>query len=148
MSLQSDIARDTKEAMRGRDKTRVGALRMLTAALKNAEIEKGAPLAESEEQDILQRQLKQREEAAEAFYKAGREDQARSEAAEADIVRRYLPAPLSDEELNDIVDEVIGETGASSMREMGAVMGQATARAEGRADNRRLASLVRKRLQD
>lgn len=147
MSLQNDIARDTREAMKVRERPRVEALRMLTAALKNAEIEKGAPLTESEEQEILRRQLKQREESAEAFHEAGREEQARAEAAEAGIIRQYLPAPLSDEELETIVDEVIMETGASSMRDMGAVMGRATALAEGRADNRRLAALVRERLQ-
>jgi uncharacterized protein YqeY len=140
--------RDTKEAMRGRDRPQVGALRMLTAALKNGEIEKGQPLAEDEELAILRRQLKQREESAEAFRKVGREEQARAEAAEAEIVRRYLPAPLSDEELEEIMEEAIRETGATSMRDMGTVMGRATARAGNRADGKRLAALVRERLQD
>lgn len=147
MSVRDDISRDTKEAMKARDRPRVEALRMLTAALKNAEIEKGAPLAESEERAILRRQLKQREESVEAFRKAGREDQARAEAAEAEIVRRYLPAPLSDEELIAIVDEAIAKTGATSMKEMGAVMSQAMALAGDRADGRRLSGLVRERLQ-
>jgi uncharacterized protein YqeY len=147
MSLRDDILRDTKEAMKGRDRPRVDALRMLTAALKNSEIEKGEPLTESEELAILRRQLKQREESADAFRKAGREEQTRAEEAEAEIVRRYLPAPLSDEELKNIVDEAIRETGATSMRDMGAVMGRATARASNRADNRRLAALVQERLQ-
>lgn len=147
MSLRDDIARDTKEAMKARDRSHVDALRMLTAALKNGEIEKGAPLTESEEQAVLRRQLKQREESAEAFRKAGHEDRAETEASEAEIVRRYLPAPLSDEELERIVDEAIAQTGATSMREMGAVMGQATALAGDRADGRRLSALVRERLQ-
>ncbi len=147
MSLQDAIGGDTKEAMKARDRSRVDALRMLTAALKNGEIEKGTPLTESEEQAILRRQLKQREEAAEAFREAGREEQAQAEAAEAEIVRRYLPAPLSDEELNGIVEEAIRETGATSMRDMGAVMGRATALAGDRADGRRLSALARERLQ-
>lgn len=147
MSVRDDISRDTKEAMKARDRPRVEALRMLTAALKNGEIEKGAPLAESEEQAILRRQLKQREESVEAFRKAGREDQARAEAAEAEIVRRYLPAPLSDEELIATVDEAIAKTGATSMKEMGAVMSQAMSLAGDRADGRRLSGLVRERLQ-
>jgi uncharacterized protein YqeY len=133
--------------MKGRDKPRVEALRMLTAALKNAEIEKGAPLTGEEEMVTLRRQLKQREESAEAFRKAGREEQAQAEMAEADIVRQYLPTPLSDEELEEIVAEAIRETGASSMKDMGAVMGQATKRAGERADGKRLATLVRERLQ-
>src|ERR687886_1953013 len=94
MSLQDDIMYDIREAMKGRDRPRVEALRMLTAALKSGEIEKGRPLTEDEELAVLRRQLKQREESAEAFRKAGREEQARAEAAEAEIVRRYLPAPL------------------------------------------------------
>lgn len=147
MSVRDDISRETKEAMKARDRPRVEALRMLTAALKNGEIEKGAPLGESEEREILRRQLKQREEAVEAFRKAGREDRARAEAAEAEIVRHYLPAPLSDKELIAIVDEAIAGTGATSMKEMGAVMRQAIALAGDRADGRRLSMLVRERLQ-
>ena len=139
--------RDTKEAMKSRERPRVEALRMLSAALKNAEIEKGTPLIESEEREILRRQLKQREESVEAFRKAGREEAARAEEAEAEIVRHYLPIPLSDEELAEIVDEAVRETGAWSMKDIGAVMGWATATAGGRADNRRLAALVRERLQ-
>ncbi len=147
MNLQEDIMRDTKEAMKARDRSRVDALRMLTAALKNGEIEKGAPLTESEEQAILRRQLKQREEAAEAFREADRKEQAQAEAAEAEIVRHYLPAPLSDEELSGIVEEAVAETGATSMRDMGVVMGRATALAGDQADGRRLSTLVRERLQ-
>ncbi len=147
MSLREEIMRDTKEAMKSRERPRVEALRMLSAALKNAEIEKGTPLIESEEREILRRQLKQREESVEAFRKAGREEAARAEEAEAEIVRHYLPIPLSDEELAEIVDEAVRETGASSMKDMGAVMGWATAIAGGRADNRKLAALVRERLQ-
>lgn len=147
MSLQAEIMRDTKDAMKSRRRPRVEALRMLTAALKNAEIEKRMPLTEDEEQEILRRQLKQREESAEAFRKAGREEAAQAEEAEAEIVRHYLPTPLSDEELEEVVDESIRETGASSMKDMGAVMSRATAAALGRADNRKLAALVRERLQ-
>ena len=148
MSLREDIVRDTKEAMKSRDRPRVNTLRMLTAALKNAEIEKGEPLAEGEELTVLRRQLKQREESVEAFRKAGREEQARAEETEAGIVRRYLPAPLSDEELERIADEAIAETGAASMKDMGAVMGRVMALAGNRADGRRLSTLVRERLQD
>src|SRR5919202_2925058 len=147
MSLQDDIMYDIREAMKGRDRPRIEALRMLTAALKNGEIEKGRSLTENEELSILRRQLKQREESAEAFRKAGREDQAQTEEAEAEIVRRYLPAPLSDEELEELVDEAIRETGATSMKDMGAVMGRAMARAGNRTDGRRLSGLVRERLQ-
>jgi len=147
MSIRDDISRDTKEAMKSRERPRVEALRMLSAALKNAEIEKGEPLVEDEEIMILRRQLKQREESADAFSKAGREEQANAEETEAGIVRGYLPAPLSDEEMIQLVDEAIEETGATSMRDMGAVMGRANARAENRADGKRLSTLARERLQ-
>jgi uncharacterized protein len=145
--MRDRIQDDTKTAMKQRDRTRVGALRMLGAALKNAEIEAGRPLTEQEEQTILRRQLKQRDESAEAFQKAGREEQAASETAEAEIVRTYLPQPLSPAELEEITDRAINETGATSIRDMGSVMGRAMELAEGRADGRQLAALVRNRLQ-
>jgi len=136
-----------RDAMKGRDRARVGALRMLSAALKNGEIDAGRPLTEEEEQVVLRRQLKQREESAEAFRKAGREEQAGSESAEAEIVREYLPEPLSPEELEEIVDRAIQETGAGGMKDMGPVMGRAMALAGGRAQGRELSALVRNRLQ-
>jgi len=133
--------------MRSRDRPRIEALRMLSAALKNDEIERGRTLSEDEEMAVLRRQLKQREESAEAFRKAGRDEQGQTEEAEAEIVRGYLPAPLSDEEMSRIIDEAIEETGATSMRDMGAVMGRANALAGNRADGRMLSTLARDRLQ-
>ena len=147
MSAKDRIQQDTKTAMKERDRTRVGALRMLGAALKNGEIETGRPLEEQEEQTILRRQLKQREESAEAFHKAGREEQAADESAEAEIVRTYLPQPLSTEQLEEIVDKAMAETGATGMRDMGNVMGKAMQLSEGRAEGRELSALVRNRLQ-
>jgi uncharacterized protein YqeY len=147
VSLTEQIQQDMKAAMKERDRARVGALRMLSAALKNGEIEAGRPLTEEEEQVVLRRQLKQREESAEAFRKAGREEQAASESAEAEIVREYLPEPLSPEELEEIVDRAIQETGAGGMKDMGPVMGRAMALAGGRAEGRELSALVRNRLQ-
>ena len=147
MSLTARIQADMRAAMKERNRERVGALRMLGAALKNGEIEAGRPLTEEEEQVVLRRQLKQREESAEAFRKAGREERAASESAEAEIVREYLPEPLSAEELEQIVDEAVRETGATGMKDMGAVMGRAMKLSEGRAEGRELAALVRNRLQ-
>ena len=147
MSTLERIQADTKQAMRDRDREKTAALRMLSAAIQNGEIEAGRPLNEDEEQVLLRRQLKQRDESAEAFRKAGRDEQADKEEAEAKVVREYLPAPLSGEELDAIVDQAIQETGATSMKEMGAVMGRATALAEGRAEGRELSTQVRNRLQ-
>jgi len=147
VSAAERIQKDTTAAMKERDKPRLGALRMLGAALKNGQIEAGRPLEEQEEQTILRRQLKQREESAEAFRKAGREEQAASEAAEAEVVRAYLPQSLTQEELENVVDRAIQETGASGMRDMGGVMGRATQLSEGRAEGRELSALVKQRLQ-
>ena len=147
MSQTARIQADMKAAMKERDRERVGALRMLAAALKNGEIEAGRALTEEEEQVILRRQLKQREESAEAFRRAGREGQAAAESAEAEIVREYLPEPPSAEELEQIVERAVRETGATGMKDMGAVMGRAMTLAEGRAEGRELAALVRGRLQ-
>ena len=147
MSLAEKIRRDMTVAMKERDRGRVGALRMLGAALKNGEIEAGRPLTEEQEQVVLRRQLKQREDSAKAFRRAGREEQAASESAEAEIVREYLPEPLSPEELEQIVDRAMQETGATGIKDMGAVMGRAMVLTEGRAGGRELAALVRDRLQ-
>ncbi len=147
MSIAEQIRRDTTSAMKDRDRARVGALRMLGAALKNGQIEAGRDLTPEEEQVILRRQLKQREESAEAFRKAGREEQAASESAEAEVVRGYLPQPLPAAELQKIVDAAIKDTGATGIKDMGAVMGRAVALADGRAQGGELAPLVRSRLQ-
>jgi uncharacterized protein YqeY len=147
VSLAEKIREDMRAAMKERERGRVSALRMLGAALKNGEIEAGRPLTEEEEQVILRRQLKQREESAEAFRRAGREEQAASESAEAEVVREYLPELLSPEELEQIVSQAMRETGATGMKDMGAVMGHAMTLAEGRAEGRELAALVRNRLQ-
>ena len=147
MSVATQIQEDTKAAMKQRDRTRVGALRMLGAALKNAEIEAGRTLTEQEEQTILRRQLKQRDESAEAFRKAGRQERAASESAEAEIVRSYLPEPLSPEKLEELVDTAIDDTGATGMKDMGAVMQRAMELSEGRAEGRQLSAVARSRLQ-
>jgi uncharacterized protein YqeY len=147
VTIRDRIQTDTKTAMKQRDMTRVGALRMLGAALKNAEIEAGRPLTEQEEQTILRRQLKQRDESAEAFRKAGRQERAASESAEAEIVRSYLPEPLSPEKLEELVDTAIDDTGATGMKDMGAVMQRAMELSEGRAEGRQLSAIARSRLQ-
>lgn len=147
MSAAEQIQRDTKAALKERDRIRVGVLRMIGAALKNGEIEAGRTLEEHEEQTILRRQLKQREESVEAFRKAGREERAASEAVEAEIVRSYLPEPLSREKLEEIVDRAVKETGATGMGDMGAVMGRAIDLSGGHAEGRELSTLARNRLQ-
>lgn len=147
MNLSELIQRDTKEAMKSKDRTRVSALRMLSAALKNAELEAGQALTQEEQEAVLRKQLKQREESSESFREAGRAEQAEKEAAEAEIVRGYLPEPLARDELEQIAERAIEETEANGMKDMGAVMARAMELAEGRAEGRELSALVRSRLQ-
>lgn len=147
MSLTDTITNDTKDALRSRNRSRTGTLRMLNAALKNESIDKGRSLSEEEERAVLRRQLKQREESAEAYQKAGREEQAGAESAEAEIIRGYLPAPPSAAELEKAVEQAIEETGATGMKDMGSAMNRAREIAGDRAEGRELAALVRSRLQ-
>ncbi|BBL78970.1 aspartyl-tRNA amidotransferase subunit B [Rubrobacter xylanophilus] len=147
MSIAERIQQDIKRAMKERDRARLGALRMINAALENARIEAGKPLSEEEEMAVLRRQLKQREESARAFREGGRPERAEAEEAEAEVVRGYLPEPLSGEEMDRLVEQAIRETGATGMKDMGAVMGRAMQLAGGRAEGRELAARVRRRLQ-
>lgn len=147
MSLSERISTDTKEAMKAREKSRVTVLRMLRSALGNEQIQLGHELTRDEEIAVLRRQLKQREESAEAYEEAGRTEQAESETAEAEVIRGYLPAPMSREELESIADRAIEETGASGMKDMGNVMGRAKELSENRAEGKELSAVVRERLQ-
>jgi uncharacterized protein YqeY len=147
VSISEAISSDTKEAMKARDKTRVETLRMVRSALGNEQIQLGHDLSEDEEIAVLRRQVKQREESAEAYREAGRSEQAESETAEAEIIRGYLPAPMSREELERVADRAIEETGAEGMKDMGNVMGRAKELSENRAEGRELSAVVRERLQ-
>lgn len=137
---------DMKSAMKSGDKVRLSAIRMLRAAIKDREIEAGHVLADDELLLVLARLVKQRNDAARQYAEADRADLAEKELLEAAIFQAYMPAPLSDEELSAIVDAAIAETGASSMRDMGAVMNIVKARAQGRADMAQLSATVKARL--
>ncbi|MDN5697774.1 MAG: GatB/YqeY domain-containing protein, partial [Rubrobacter sp.] len=129
------------------ERSRVNALRMVSSALSNEQISLGHELTEDEEIAVLRRQLKQREESAEAYREAGRDEQADSETTEAEVIREYLPAPMSRGDLEQIADRAIEETGASSMKDMGNVMGRAKELSENRAEGKELSEVVRERLQ-
>jgi uncharacterized protein YqeY len=148
VSISETISADTKEAMKARDKSRVETLRMVRSALGNEQIQLGHELTSDEEIAVLRRQLKQREESAEAYEKAGRAGQAEAENAEAEVIRGYLPAPMSRKELESIADKAIKETGATGMKDMGNVMGRAKELSENRAEGRELSAVVRERLQE
>jgi len=146
VSLIGRIEDDLKQAMLARDAERRDALRLILAALKSAEKELQRPLHDDEELQVLQRERKRRLEAAEAFRGGGREEQAVAEEVELDVLEAYMPEPLSDEEIEDIVDDVIAEVGATSLRDIGRVMADVMPQVSGRADGSTVSQLVREKL--
>jgi len=134
MSLKEQIKADIKEAMRAKDVTKRDTLRNLNAAIKQIEVDERKELTDSDVEAILTKYLKQREDACTQFKEAGRDDLVAKEEAEIAIVKAYLPEPLSDEELKALVQEVAKEVGATSMKDMGKVMGAIKAKAGSRAD--------------
>lgn len=135
-----------RDAMKARDQIRVGALRMLMAAVKNAEVERLHELSDDEVIEVVAREAKRRRESIEAFEKGGRQDLVDKERAELEILEAYLPAKLTDAELRDLVDEAVAETGASSPKQMGEVMKALMPKVRGRADGAQVSALVKARL--
>lgn len=146
MSLVAEIEDDLKEAMRARDDERRDALRLILASLRGAEKELMRELHDDEELQVLQRERKKRVEAADAFRAAGREGQAEKEEAELDVIEEYMPEQLAEEELEEIVDNVIAEVGATSVRDIGRVMADVMPQVAGRADGSAVSQLVREKL--
>ena len=141
------IQTELHTAMRAGDRTRVDALRLMLSALQKAE--KDVPLGEfaaADAEAVLRRERKQRLEAAEAYRAAGHADRAAKEEADVPVIDEFLPQAMGEEELVALVDAAIAETGATSMKEMGRVMGLVTQRGGGRVDGRAASALVRGRL--
>lgn len=147
MALQDAIEADLRAAMKERDALRTSALRMAIAAFENRAVADGlGPHGRLEDpvvRQLLTSEVKRRREAAAAFRDGGREDRAASEETEAAVYEAYLPEPLADDALAALVAAVVTETGASSMKDMGAVMRTVLERAEGRADGSRVSPLVK-----
>ncbi len=146
MELKARVAEDMKAALRSGDKLRVSVLRLLTALVKNREVEKRGPLTEAEMTQAVTASVKQRQEAIEAYRRGGRQDLVDKESAELAILQSYLPAPLTTEELAGLVREAIREAQATSPKEMGKVMAVLMPRVTGRADGRVVSSMVREAL--
>jgi uncharacterized protein len=146
VTLIEELEQDVKEAMRAGDAPRRDALRLIISSLKSAEKDLLRPLTEDEELQVLQRERKKRLEAAEAFRSGGREEQAAKEEAELEVLEEFMPEPLSEEELERIVDDAIAENGATSLREMGRVMADVMPQIAGRADGSAVSQLVREKL--
>ncbi|HEX2482566.1 MAG TPA: GatB/YqeY domain-containing protein [Methylomirabilota bacterium] len=147
MSIVQQIDRDLTEALKAREAERLGALRMVKTALKLRETEMPGSLGDEEALRVLHTLIKQRRDAAEQFRAAGREDLAVKEEQEAKVIQGYLPVAASAEEMARVVGEAIAETGATSPKDMGAVMKAARARLSGKTvDGKALSDLVKTRL--
>jgi uncharacterized protein len=146
MSRIDTIEDELREAMKTRDAERRDALRLILNALKGSQKELQRPLTEEEELQVLQRERKRRIEAAEAFRSGGREEQAAGEERELAILEEFLPTPLSEEEIEEIVDDVIAEVGATSMADLGRVMADVMPQVAGRTDGSVVSQIVREKL--
>jgi uncharacterized protein len=146
VSLIEQLESEVKEATLARDAVRRDALRLILASLRSAEKELQRTLSNDEELQVLQRERKRRQEAAEAFRAGGREAQADGEEAELAVLEEFMPEPISEEELERIVDDAIAENGATSLRDMGRVMADVMPQVAGRADGSAVGQLVREKL--
>ena len=147
MTLKEQITAHLTEAMKAKDALRTSTLRMVKAAVKNREIEKGEDLSDDEMMKVLRSLVKQRRDSVEQYEKAGRQELAAKETSEIEIIEAYLPQAAASGEIEQAVLLAIEETGATSMREMGAVMKAAQARLAGRnADGRTVSEMVKTKL--
>lgn len=146
--LTSRITDDVKVAMRSKDKARLGVLRLITAAIKQREVDERIELNDDQVLAILEKMVKQRKDSVTAFEKAGRDELVQQEVFEISIIQEFLPEQLSDTEVSTAITEAIKSTGAESMKDMGKVMGVLKAKLAGRADMGQVSQIIKKRLSD
>jgi len=147
MALKDRIVGELKSAMKAKDAPATGCLRLILAAIKNREIEKRGELDDAECIKVLSALTKQRNESIDMYRQGGRQDLVEKETAELNLIRSFLPKPLSEEELSRLVDEAIAETEAGSVKDMGKVMKTLSPKVSGRADGKQVSELVRSKLQ-
>ncbi len=145
-SLKARITEDMKSAMRAGDKTRLGAIRLIQSAIKQIEVDTRKTLSDSDVLTVLDKMAKQRRESIQAFEQAGRDDLASQERLELELIQQYLPEPLSDDEIQQLIDETIDAVGAESIKDMGKVIGQLKPRVQGRADMSAVSAQIKARL--
>lgn len=145
-TLKATVQREMHEALKAGDKIRLGALRMLSAAITNREKEVRHELSDDEVREVAVREVKRRTESIEAFEKGGRADLVQKETTEREVLRAYAPVPLSDAEVDALIDEAIATTGASGPGDMGKVMGLVMGKAKGKVDGTAVQARVRARL--
>ena len=132
--LSARINDDVKAAMKAKDKPRLGVLRLITAAIKQREVDEQISLDDNQVLAVLEKMVKQRKDSIAQYEKAGRDELAQQEASEISIIQEYLPEQLSDDEVDALITEAISSTGAASMKDMGKVMGILKPKLAGRAD--------------
>ena len=145
-ALKESIGEATKDSMRARAKERLAALRLMNAEIKRVEVDTRKILSDDDILQILNRMLKQRQDSLQQYEAAGREDLAAVERQEIEVIREFMPAPLSDAELEAEINAAVTATGASSPKDMGALMNVLRPRVQGRADMGRVSALVKARL--
>jgi hypothetical protein len=146
MALKDRINEEVKNAMRSGEKERLKVLRMLTAAIKQKEVDERTELDDTDVLAIIDKQVKQRRESIEQYRAGGRDDLADAEQVEIDVLSEFLPAQLSPDELDQLIDKAIADTGASGMGDMGKVMAELKPKVQGRADMKGVSQAVRARL--
>lgn len=146
MSLKERIQQDMKDAMRAGDKPRLAAIRLILASIKQKEVDERKDLDDAEITAVLDRMVKQRRESIGQFEKAGRNDLVEQETSELAIIREYLPEQLSQDQLHALIDDAMEQTGASSIKDMGKVMGHLKPKLQGRADMGAVSALIKARL--
>ena len=146
MSLKSRIQDDIKTAMRARERERLGCLRLITAAIKQKEVDERVELDDAAVLAVLDKMVKQRRESLEQYESAGRSDLAGQERWELELISTYLPEQLGADELNMLIGEAVESVGATSMRDMGAVMAKLRPQVQGRADMKAVSTAVREML--
>ena len=137
---------DVKDAMRSRDKPRLATLRLITAAIKQQEVDERIELDDAQVLALLDKMCKQRRESISQFEKAGRDDLIAQEVSELDIIQIYLPEQLSEDEITALIDETMAATGATSIKDMGKVMGQLKPKLQGRADMGAVSAMIKAKL--
>ena len=146
MSLKDRIQQDVKDAMRAKDKACLAAIRLITAAIKQREVDERIELDDAQVTAVLDKMAKQRRESISQFEKAGRDDLIAQEVMELEIIQSYLPEQLGEDEINALIDSAMQATGATSIKDMGKVMGQLKPKLQGRADMSAVSALIKARL--
>jgi uncharacterized protein YqeY len=144
--LKQRIQDDVKAAMKAREKQRLGTLRLITAAIKQREVDERIELNDDQVLAILEKMIKQRRDSIAQYQQAGRDELAAQEQSEIEIIQDYMPEGLSTEEINSLIEEAIASSGASAMKDMGKVMGQLKPKMQGRADMGQVSALVKQKL--